>query len=368
MNNILFTDFATEIKPLLSGIEMVYQIESLNSDLVNSIEDITDCIGEDIYNLALLHYQSDDFNQDPETNPAFIRLNKLVWYIQNAQANFAFFRHWPWYVQIKLKNEEPIPQSLSVELKENLIQTAWKNMDRLVNFLDSEATQFTIWEAEKDYLSGAIVTIDENTFYSAKADFTSGETFEPTAWNVKPNAELVFPEWSTSSNFKTRKDLVFANYKDFDKIHNINKSAAFYIKIAQIIARITEYNIASRFGNWPLVLDQVRHDSLTDVNKEKIRLIKPYLAFMSIGTAINELQPQEFPTSLRVHSGSKLSLDSDGFEKFAAQKFNEANIFLSNFEAYTDFLERSDPELEESFDTDIETDFYTADDNFVLGI
>ena len=417
---IPFKDTATEIKPLISGITKGMELENISSSIKKAKSDIIDVVGEDIWELMINHYNDEDhYNQDNETNENYIRLNKLVKYIQDPLAHFALYRHFIWLI-IRVSDtgvtvpdpdgERTAYKYLTDEAKNTLIANAWESINTLIEFLNKEATNYTEWEKETAYMKDQIVT-NENTYYKAIADFTSGATFSSGDWTeitksitatdwtkntdyitgqivrydntyyqaasnftsgsvftpgnwteLTEPSEVVFWQWTESDQFTDSKNLLFEDHKDFHKYFGIDKSAYFFVKARYLILEIIEDDIQP-VHDLATIYKQLKGSSLSTQNNKILSKIKRYLAYETIARACLRFDYHEIPGSIRVTYDNEMKRsDKDKNPTFIKEKLskafaNKAKEYLDKLERYLNTLTRKeDPE-----DTDTPTAI--ADEN-----
>jgi hypothetical protein len=306
----LFTS-GDEIKPFVSGIDVSFDIDNIESSLKQAVNDVTDLVGTYIYALALAHYQSDNYNvSDEETTEEetteeeatdYTYLDNLVNYLQQPLAAFALLNHFPWLeirvsnsgvTTVKSQNETAAYKYQTDKAKESLLQIAYSGFNSLVDFLNSEATAWSYWTAETDFTADSIIYYG-GTFYTVSEDFTSGEEFDATNLTEKRKSEVVFYQWTLSDEKEELDALIFDGYKDFNKYYGIDKNAAFYIKARFIIQREIKAFVPSRFP-----------DGVTDALLDDV---KYYLAYKVMAEAIHDLDVNLLPVSIRGPINSEMN-------------------------------------------------------------
>lgn len=282
-----------ELKPFISGIDVSLDIENIESSLKQAVDDLTDLIGTDIYTLALEHYQSENYNVESQEDETYKRLDSLVNYMQQPLAAFALLNHFIWLeirvsnsgvTTMKSQNETAAYKYQTDNAKQELLKIAYSGFNSLVDYLNSEATEWSYWEAETDY-SEETILYNEVEFFTVNTAFTSGEEFDETNLTAKAESEVVFYQWTLSEEKEELDALIFDGYKDFDKHYGIDKNAAFYIKARFIIQREIKSFVPSRFPNG--VTDALLDD------------VKYYLAYKVMAEAIHDLDVNLLPVSLR---------------------------------------------------------------------
>ncbi|MBI9052465.1 MAG: hypothetical protein JEY96_01525 [Bacteroidales bacterium] len=307
---IPFKDVATEIKPLMSGINVDFEFDNISSSIKKAKSDIIDVVGQDIWDLMINHYNSDNYKVDDQQNETFIRLDKLVKYIQDPLVHFGMYRHFIWLiirvgnsgVTVKKSNDETTAYKyLTDEAKNDLISTAWESINTLIEFLNKEATQYTEWTKGTIYTVGQIV-LNETHYYQCNEEHTSSVDFttDLAKWDaLVPATAVIFYQWTESEQYKETKNLIFNDYKDFQKSFGIDKSAYFFVKARHLILQVIEDDISPRLANIESLKKEIQHNNISTKNQETIRKIKRAIAYNVIVLAIQQFDYYELPRSIR---------------------------------------------------------------------
>jgi hypothetical protein len=353
MVKIPFTDFALEIKPLLSGVNITFELENIRSSIVDAIDDITDVVGQDIYDKAIVHYEdTTNYNQDDETDPRNIRLNDLVYRVQDSLINFAIYRHFIWLVlrigndgvTVKKNDSETTAYKyLTDEAKDALINSAWSKTSKLINFLNQQATAITIWAANTAYTtvsriyvnskfykctiyhtsgesfvtdnweeifidSDYVAWVEDNLYavdakiyqgskyYKCTTEHTSGEAFVADNWEEVAAADvIVFSEWTLSEEFTESKQILFNDYKEFGKYYEIDKSAYFFMKIRLLIKEVLYDEVYALFED----ANTLFANRSLPANTELITRILRFTAHRVMALACFRFAYHELPSPIR---------------------------------------------------------------------
>ena len=355
-----FKDFATECKPYLSGVDVAYDIENIKSALELAQDFLIDNISEDIYELAIKHYESGVFNTPNQQNPVLLRYDRLTKYVQAAIVNFGFYYNID-FNAVRISNAgitrkdedgEKTAYKYQVDnLKDSLLKIAHLRMNKLIEHLNGEKTYYTIWAAESSYNIDDKIYINDkfyncNTAHTSSIDFatdianwdeidTSFVQFinwEPATdffvgdkiyqsgvyyicnvdhisssdfatdianWDVYNYTEVVYNSWSLSQQYSDSINLIFESYKDFQRNVDINNSAFFYFIMSNIINDVIIDDIESRLQNFDELLNRIRYKTTTDEDDKIIRIIKKAVANKAFSKAIINKPYYLLPDSIR---------------------------------------------------------------------
>lgn len=183
--DIPFKNYDTEIKPILSGIDIALDLSNIRSAIEISADKVIEVISQEVWDLAIDHYNSDNFESE---EPTFEVLDGLVYAIQKALAPLAFYNHFP-YLSVRISNDSITRREANNEksaykyqvdeIKENLIKTAWNYMDSLIKYLNDNATKYTLWTANTAYSINDIVYIESTEqYYQCIIAHTSSDSFD----------------------------------------------------------------------------------------------------------------------------------------------------------------------------------------------
>jgi hypothetical protein len=286
-----------EIKNSLSQLDIEFDIENVKTSFEKAAADIKDIIGSDMYLLMINHFNSDHFG----TGEDYLLLDKLVKHIQDPLANFGMFHHFIWLI-LRISNnsvtvhktdkETTAYKYLTDEAKEKLIDSAWMYINSLVDFMNSNATAFTVWVKNTEYALNQIIRYN-GTFYKCTAAHTSGETFDETKFTEEDNANVKFYQWTLSDEYAEMQNQVFTGYKDFQKYFDIDSSAYFYNKIRNLISRVQDDEVDPR----------VFEKSISETFNRKL---KRAVAYRVMAIATFELDYFNLPSGIRRNITSEM--------------------------------------------------------------
>lgn len=319
-----------ELKGFVSGIDASFDIENIHSSILQATDEVIDVVGKDVYQLALEHYQSDNYNVDDQNNANYLRLDKLVKGLQAAQAPLALFYHFPWLeirvsnssvTTVKSQNETAAYKYQTDKAKETLLQLTYSAFNQVIEFLNTEATAWKLWEEETNYKAGEVI-LWAATFYTANIDFTTGTEFDATNLTVKPTAEVIFSEWTLCEQKTDTDALIFDGYKDFGKYYGIDRNATFYIKARFIIQREIGLFVPSRFPD--------------GVPSKHLKTVKFYLAYKVMAEALHDLDINLLPSSLRGPVYNEMNKKGGDVayikDKLHSKIMNQAEYFMKSLD------------------------------------
>ena len=161
-------NFATEMKPKLSGANVTLSYDNLESPMTKAGADIADLIGQSLYDKlcdgtaakteAVAAIPADgDIPEVPAVEASEeVELNALAKdYLQFAVINFAIYEHTIFLIshigndgitQKKNDYEAPLYKYQKENLDNKLINDAWYWMNRLIKLLNDNAAKFADWK------------------------------------------------------------------------------------------------------------------------------------------------------------------------------------------------------------------------------
>lgn len=245
--NKTFFKTSEELKEVVSGMDISFDRVNLSTGTKRAAGYLKDLVTKEIYTLALDHYHSDDYmkTEDPDELK-----DNLVGHVQFVMGNLTMYFHFIW-LQLRIANDtmsvtdkDNIPYKYqSDEAQNQLFETASEGINDLVDFLNENKGQFQPWEE--------------------------------------------------SEQFTAQKNLLFKDYKDFDKYFGIDRSAAFYIKARGILQEVLHESIEPRTGKVEKVLEADPED------KRMVEKIKRAAAYLVIGEACLRLDYFFLPSTIR---------------------------------------------------------------------
>jgi hypothetical protein len=180
-------DFAKEMKPKISGINLNFEYDNLESSLYKVAVKIPDTISQAMYNRLMDYFVAGDI-QEPDAT--------ALDYLQRAMLHFTIYEHMI-YIILEISNDGITTKKndkattawkyQTDELNDNLISTAWFWMNLLIQYLNEHADEFPEWkdsDQKKDYDSLPVTLPDFNKWVGV--ELTGGEYFIMSAtWIIR---------------------------------------------------------------------------------------------------------------------------------------------------------------------------------------
>jgi hypothetical protein len=360
--DIPFKKYDTEVKPLLSGVDAAMDLENLRSSFEIASLKIIEIIGQSVWNMAMAHYNSDNYELVPvEADPPieatpeiYAKLDLLVHGIQKVLANLGFYDHIP-FLAVRISNdsitrreadnEKTAYKSQVDDIRETLIKTAWNYFDLLIKYLNDTATKYTEWSAGTAYLSGSIIyQPDDALFYECNTQHTSTDSFTDDLANwteLDKDVDIIFWQWTQSDEYVCAKETLFESYKEYNRIININNSNYVFMTLAPIINEII-FNDIEPALELTTIRNQLKFNNLTDENKVIIALIRRFLAHKSFAEALVTMDYNIIPEPYRklvdneMTKQNKSQAELNAREKLSGQFRLKADAYYKKF---TNFLD-----------------------------
>lgn len=300
MTNIMEKTFfktTEELKEAVSGMDIAFNRVNLSTGSKRAAGYLRDIITPGMYDKALAHYHSDDYQK--QENP-LVAMDNLVHHVQFVMGNLTMFFHFIW-LQLRIGNDtisltdkENVPYKYQTdEARNQLFETAAEGINDLVDFLVAEVTKET-----------------------------PDEAFNP---------------WKDSSQYGAFKTLLFKNYREFDEYFGIERSAAFFIKARTLIAEAQNDHIEPRVGSIEKILKPVGEGVQPDT--KLIAKIKRAAAYLTIAEACTRFDYFWLPASIRgqidnEHAKKNASHQDFVREKLSALYRNNAEGHLNDVDMY----------------------------------
>jgi hypothetical protein len=252
-----------ELKRVVSQIDISFDNENITGSFRLAKDEIIDIVSKAVWDRMMAHYNSGDYTEGGATFD-----DKLVDAIKPAFGNFGIYHHFIW-LQLRIsnnavtvtksENETAAYKYQTDEAKDKLLQTAWVEINTLIDLLGDEA---------------------------------------PT-------------EWLDSEQFEEMQNLIIKNYKAFDKIYKIDKNAAFFIKTRHIQQRIIDDEVTPRIGDY---------DDVSDPKLDKA--IKRALAYKVMSDSCIEFDYYFLPAPIRRTIDNEMVKKKSNDALFAKEKLS----------------------------------------------
>lgn len=424
-----FVNFDEEIFPRVPGAHVANDINSIKPSFPIGKDRLVDVIGEDVWKLMIDHYNdTDNYNQSEQANSVYLRLDKLVSKCQDAMIQFVYYEHFIFLMLhindtgitvIKNTEETTAYKYLTDEAKDKFIENAWTYTSMLLKFLNDEATRYTTWVKATDYTINQVVkngtqyyrAVDTHTsgdtfagdaahwteipksvtftnwaaqteyiqdqtvtysgkYYKAKAGFTSGDNFVAENWDeVAEPSEVVFWQWTESTEYIDSKNLIFTNYKDFNKYYLIDNSAYFYHKIRNLINGVINDEVSTRLETLEALKTELQENNVSTDHTLILNYMKYATAYLVMSKAVVQFSYFEFPRALRYDFSNEMSRNSNAKNNSDFFRKNLSAMFQEKADQYWYKFEEAiklQTELEEdphTEDYEVETEKYDQDED-----
>lgn len=229
-----------DFRQFARGIDASTKLSELTATFRTVKREIVLVIGNDTWEL-LREYKAEPPAQGAESEVTA----KAVEYLQSALANLIMAQHFIFLTVKKNKTDGDVFKYQYDEMKEGFQTSAWAAMNDLLDHLDANTATFTDYAASDPYLS--------------------------------------------------RQELIFTNYRDFEKYFGIDSSSWFFTKLAFLIREVTADDILPRIHSW-----DDHKDTPTVADK-----VKRALAYQSIYLALDRFDFLSMPTTFRSMAGNE---------------------------------------------------------------
>jgi len=232
-----------DYKSVVSMVDIDFEFENAGAGLFNAMDDVQDVISEEMWILLLNHFNSANY----DSGNSYENLDKAVQYLRYGFGHLALYHNFD-LIQIRISNNAITTYKSDKETtaykyqldqaKEKLLKVTWGSISKLIVLMNNETSNFDGWDDTDQYTD--------------------------------------------------QKNMLFASYKEFDKIYGIDKNAAFYQKCASIINR----NIAD-------FLQSRVEDVFAETDKELLVLFKKFLVFATLSEAVEQFDVHYLPAPIR---------------------------------------------------------------------
>jgi hypothetical protein len=227
-----------DIKKAASQVAISIDIDNLRTSLEGVEDDFRDIIGDAAYDDILSHYSTPPEETDAD-------MDTLLRYLQSAMAHMALYHHFV-FMQIdignngittyKSDNKTTAFKYQTDEAKEKLLNIAWKQMSRLIDKMD----------------------------------------------------DMEYVPWQNSTQYTEMQDLLFENYRDFNKYFDIGRNASFYIRLRYILKNEVLDDI----------IDSMNID-LDTASDKLTKMLKKYVAYKVMSVACLRFDYHFLPEAIR---------------------------------------------------------------------
>lgn len=272
---------SNEFKKAASQVNLSIDLDNLQSPLENAEDEIRDLIGDEAYEDITDHYENPPEETDAD-------MDTLLRYLQSHMAHITLYNHFI-FLQISISNSgvktyksddaTTAYKYQTDEAKEKLLITAWKQMSRLIDKMNS----------------------------------------------------MEYIPWWNSDQYTESKELLFENYRDFNKYFDIGRNAAFYIRCRYLIKNEVQDIISAM------------NIDVTDISDDKLKnKVKMFAAYKTIELAIMRFDYPFLPETIRSSLSNELNKkhrDSDKTivrEKVSSEIAAKAGKYLREIQLHQD--------------------------------
>lgn len=259
-----------ELKAIIGFVYLSNDFNDIKTYIRIAEKDLKKIIGNEIFDVALTHYKSDDFDPDDLDAPieeeegepveSFYMLNNLVVNIQTAIAFNAYMRYAPG------------------------------------NDLSHDATgrKMNIQEGQKSPWEWMIDRDDQNLL---NLYHTAVDTLLEFLDENKDDTAL--DEWGTSPAYEKSKELLINNADTFNEFVFINSSRRLFVEFIPIMKRIEKDRIRPcSVDLYDDIKEQVMDDDVSAENEPILLLMREAVALLTVAKACTQLNVAVMPDGI----------------------------------------------------------------------
>ncbi len=272
------TQGTDELREHISFLYAAVDFEDIKTDLELAQEDLNKIIGQEVYEKALSHYLSDDYENGNEKV-----LDELVHHIQLPVALFAVLEY--------SKNNDVSHESTGRRLK-----------------IDPEREKIPFdWMLDRD--SAAILS---------KAHKTTDRLI---AFLEKHSEET---DWINTDAQKTSKRLFINTAEAFDKIYPINQSRLFFLRLIPFMEETERKHIKAILNeHFQPLKDAILQDNLSESQENLLIYVREAVVMRTMEKAVSRMAVSVFPESVFQSLHTEINSPNQGRDMFRDR--NKAN-------------------------------------------
>jgi hypothetical protein len=270
---------SSELKALIGFIYKSINFDNLKSYIGFAERDIKKIIGNEVFQVALDHYNSENYllAEADEDHPEYTILDELVERIQYPVAIHAYRRYVPSSDlthsdkgrQIFVSEQEKPAFEWQIEKdNENLLRLAHDGTDMLLDFLDYHKS------------TTALVSPPEGT---------------------KPPEEFVLLlPWVTSQAYLASKELFINTTDEFERIFMIGHSRLTFLSLVPIMRRVQDNELKSCFTaeKYDELVAKIIEDDISAENLIILDKARQPLALLTLSVAAKRLTSEILPDGI----------------------------------------------------------------------
>jgi len=301
-----------ELKAAISQVDSSIDLANMASSMLLASRDMKDIISKSVWDLMMKKYHDEQFSPALSEGKAEL-LNELIPMCQGACGNFGLFHHFIW-MQIRVSNagittlknntETTAYKYQTDEAKDKLLEAAYLEVSEIIDFLETNKTDFS--------------------------------------------------EWTGSAQYTYLQKLVIKDYRDFNEHYEIGHNAAFFIR--------------SRFLQQEVIYDHILPRLALDEMSDEVkltRLVKKAVVFKTMALAVRRFDYFMLPEVTRKEIGNEFYAstrfrDIDLVkEKLCNELDKKGDTYLRDIDMYQSAKDNTDAtvntyeNLDQSFDADL---------------
>lgn len=311
-----------DFKTAVSFVDISFDDGNIESSMRLAMQQLKDVVGSSVWNLAINHLNSENYQQT-----GYTVLDNLVLNIANVHAPLSLYHHFIW-LQLRIssnaitvtksENETAAFKYQTDEAKEKLLEVAWAEYNVLIDFLNLDATS------------------DEGN---------------PVA------------EWRETTQYTELQKLIVFSYVNFCELAAIDRNALFFMRCMEIMKEHQAEEIEGRV----FTKDETFKESFVQLSAAKQNNLKKALVLLTLADAVEEfdflLLPEKFKAILRENeqkNSHAINLQ-ERRDRLAGKIRNKANSYLQKFDmsVISESAETTDTTPYDDYVSDYD------DDNFI---
>jgi len=299
-----------EIKNIAGHVNTSNSFNDLKPFIETSVPDLVKYIGQAMYDIAIEHYNSDDYNVEPQTEEAFLRLDVLVKTIQRILIFKAYERYSVLGDletsdagrKITVSETQKMPFEWALDRYDAALSLhANESLDSLLSFILREATQYSAWITATDYAINDIIVITGD-YYKCITAHTSTDFFtDIDNWTaLDKTTDIVFWQFTESPEYIALKEIFVPDTRTFQNIINIDNSHRYFFSLRTILNSIQNEEIYPRLADtdYQALLSAIRYNNLSTTQLTTLQLIQKSMAFLAHAEAIQQYHISVMPRAV----------------------------------------------------------------------
>lgn len=254
---------ADEIKGLIGWIYKANSFANLKTYLEIAKRQVVAITGIDVYNLALAHYTSSNYESSP-TTPAYTLMNTLVHSFQLPIALIAYRKYAP---GVDLQHSE---------------------QGRTITVTEQQKPAFE-WMLDRDNANIMELANDAIDILLEFLDAQRGST-----------VTTIGTVWGSSLAYADINSLMMNSAVEFDRVYPINASRRLYITMLPFIREVEQSHIRAIVGaaRYDEIIEKMRDTDLEATDSRILELARVAIALLSMSKALKRLSVEVLPDGI----------------------------------------------------------------------